>query len=146
MSGRFKGWRSLPWRQRARVIEAALWLSAAWLTVRLLPFRMYARVLGRPSAQAGPKGPSSEAAARCARDVGLALRRASRHLPWRSTCLMQVLAGAVMLRSRGYRGEAFVGATSSDNAFEFHAWLLAAGIPVCGVHESARFTVLATFR
>jgi hypothetical protein len=81
------------------------------------------------------------------RDVRRALGRASRHLPWHSTCLMRAIAGRIMLRRRQCPGTVFVGVErrqGSDHAF--HAWLLAGGVPITGVSEARRFTVVATFR
>lgn len=148
MSGRLRSWRKLPVGDQLRVVEAAAWLAGAWVIVRLLPFRAYAFVLGRPSAPGQPDATPAPADAACARNVGLGLRRASRHLPWHSTCLMQVVAGSLMLRLRRRRGRAYVGAAKREGSldgFEFHAWLIAGGVPVCGVHEGKRFTTLAAF-
>lgn len=146
MTGRLARWRRLGRGDRRRVTEAAAWLSLAWLMVRLLPFGAYSRVLGRPAGAGSVPVPSTPSCPGGARDVGLALRRASRHLPWHSTCLMEVVAGTIMLRLRGYHHQTFVGAARRDQRdFEFHAWLVAGGVPICGVHEAPRYTVVATF-
>lgn len=147
MTGRFARWRGLARGDRRRATEAAAWLSLACVMVRLLPFRAYSRVLGRATGAKSVPAPVTPDGLRGARDVGMALRRASRHLPWHSTCLMEVVAGTIMLRLRGCHRQAFVGAARRDQRdFEFHAWLLAGGEPICGVHEAPRYTVVATFR
>jgi hypothetical protein len=82
-----------------------------------------------------------------ARAVGRALRRAARHLPWRSTCLMRALAGKTMLRRRRCPATVFLGVARREGTeLGFHAWIRAGGVWVSGGAEAPAFTVVATFR
>jgi hypothetical protein len=52
-----------------------------------------------------------------------------------------------MLRRRRCAGTVYVGVERPDEAtHRFHAWLFSGGVPITGVADAARFTVIATFR
>jgi len=146
MVSRLRSWLRLPRAERRHTLEAALLLMVACVAVRLLPFRWYVRAMGRPGgAPVGVPG-SATGVDQIARDVSRALRRASRHLPWHSTCLMRALAGRAMLRRRNCPGTVYVGVERREGTdHAFHAWLVAGAVPVSGVREASRFTAIATF-
>lgn len=142
-----RSWFRLSRAERRLALEAALLLAVAWPTVRLLSFRLYGPMMGRPGEATFDPPESIAGAESVARGVGRALRRADRHLPWHSTCLMRALAGQIMLRRRRCPGTVYVGVERREEAAHgFHAWLLAGAVPVTGAREASRFIVIATFR
>lgn len=71
-----------------------------------------------------------------------AIDTAARNLPWRTDCIVRVIAADRMLRRRGLVPEFYLGATRrADGSFAAHAWLRCRGIPVAG-GDGAEFTVL----
>jgi hypothetical protein len=158
--GRVGRWVALPARERRLTLEATLLLAASWGAVRLLPFRWYAPLLGRqerpsipgdaphPAGAAHPDGggagttPDEEVA----REVGRSLRRGARHLPWHSTCLMQAMAGKMMLRRRGCEAIVYFGVgRGADAGRSFHAWLRTGAVWVSGEREAPGHVVLSVF-
>ena len=72
-------------------------------------------------------------------------RLASR-LPWRADCLVQALAGQIMLSRRRIACEIVVGtATQPESGFEAHAWLTCAGCVILG-GDIDRFAPLLHYR
>ncbi|MFY8106631.1 MAG: lasso peptide biosynthesis B2 protein [Elstera sp.] len=134
------------WQHRARVLEALALLSLAWLAVRLLPFRVIAPWLGQlhPPHAVLPEsigtGETQQAMA-----VKAALRAAMRRLPWTSTCLMQSLAGRLMLGRRGVPSLVRLGVARGNAPERAHAWLIASGIDVSGGESAADFTPISDF-
>ncbi len=132
---------ALPSDQRRLTMEAVVVLAFAGLLLRLLPFRLIARMLGRPVAMVATSGADH---AKIALAVGLALDRGARALPWRSNCLVRALAGRLLLARRGVPCTVHFGVRRQDG-LGAHAWLIAAGIPVSGAAEAADFTPIAAF-
>jgi hypothetical protein len=137
--------------RRALLVEAALWLALARLALAILPFPRIARHLGtftapaEGRARALPADPTPEQAD-CARQVGWAVTRAARHVPFAAVCLPQAIAGKMMLRRRGITGVLTLGvARPGEDAIESHAWLAAAGVEVTGYPVAAEFTEIASF-
>ncbi|QXP82894.1 lasso peptide biosynthesis B2 protein [Methylococcus sp. ANG] len=71
--------------------------------------------------------------------TGTALARASRYVPG-TTCLMQALAGILMLSRQGYIAELCIGVAKPNGEFGAHAWVECGGRPVVGT--KADFTTL----
>lgn len=130
--------RSLAWRDRAMVAEAALVLSAARVTVGLLPYRRL-----RPWLTASG-GPASDALV--AYRVRRAVTLASRNLPFELVCLPQAMAAKLMLARRGFGSSLIVGAGRGDDDTVFlHAWLESGGTIVVGDAGRSSFTPVVTF-
>jgi len=116
--------------------EACVRLVAASLTLRLLPFRWVAGTLFHSRARTG----NSEWVERTA----WAVDAATRHLPWRPTCLRRAFATSWMLQARGFSPQLLYGvAKVASNAFQAHAWVEVDGRPVIGRREAESFTLLA---
>ncbi|OYX85011.1 MAG: hypothetical protein B7Y84_16075 [Azorhizobium sp. 32-67-21] len=83
-------------RRFLQTCETLLALTAAWMLVFVLPFRLLVRLLARGASRAGM--PSDLVVGR-----GLARRvmRLAPRMPFRTTCLVRAVAGWVMLRWRG---------------------------------------------
>jgi len=150
-------------RQRALVIEAVICLAAARLGLVVLPFPRLARHLGAavapqqilaPQRTLAPQEAMERAAsidasprdARLAGEVGWAVTRAARYLPFRAVCLPQAMAARTMLARRGVASMLHFGAaTNGDGKVTAHAWLDAAGAEVTGYPVPPAFAEVACF-
>jgi hypothetical protein len=138
------------------LIEAALALIAAGAAIRFLRFRRIAPSLGmampaRP-ATPGPEDASSSTAicldeAVRIKSTGWAISTAAGHLPWRSTCLVQAIAGRWMLRRRSIPSTLCIGVDRGAIArLEAHAWLRSGNFVLTGAASAERFKTIAEFR
>jgi hypothetical protein len=129
-------------RERRRTVEAAFWLLLVRLALGVLPFR---RALGllriAPGEAAGGRIDTSEAA-----EIGRAVERAARHVPFRAVCLQQALAALMMMRRRGLAGTARFGlARDEQGELKAHAWSHCGELPVTGVAAARGFVAVAAF-
>lgn len=134
------------WKHRGRVAEAMVLLTFAWIALHALPFRFVAPLLGQvrpPEDGLGPTETPHE------RNTALAVRRAlsaaRRRLPWRNSCLVQTLAGRLMLGRRGVPSLARIGVASRPDLDPAHAWLIAAGVDVSGGSQAPSYAPISDF-
>ena len=135
-------------RRRALAVEAVLYLALARLGLLALPFPALARRIGTftPPQTAETVALHRPDAADIARNVGWAVTRAARYLPFRAVCLPQALAARHMLRRRGVASVLHFGAIDGATAgIRTHAWLDAAGVEVTGYPLAAGCTEIARF-
>ena len=138
-------------RRRALLIEAALWLLAARIALLAAPFPLLARRLGafvsptdeRVAIAAQSRAPEH---AQLAEDIGWAIVRAARYVPFKAVCLPQAMAARIMLGRRGVASVLHFGAAKGkDRPIDAHAWLDAAGVEVTGYPVAAQFAEIACF-
>jgi hypothetical protein len=136
-------------RRGALVAEAVLCLLAARLALFFVPFPRLARRLGQfvppDRAQRVAATPTAQAA-QAATDIGWAVTRAARYVPFDAVCLPQAMAAQAMLRRRGVASTMHFGATKGKNkSLDAHAWLDAAGVKVTGYPIAEGFAEIACF-
>ncbi|WP_324749477.1 lasso peptide biosynthesis B2 protein [Sphingomonas sp. LY54] len=130
----------LGWAERALVTEAVLFLGAASLAIRLLPFRRVASLAGRGSGVRAPAEPDE------ARRLRWAITAATRRAPWRAVCFQQGLAAHWMLRRRGRASRLHYGARTDPEArLAAHVWVRSGDIDIAGCDNAADYALLATF-
>ena len=129
---------------RLRVIEAMFFLAVVGVALRILPFRVIARMVG--GVQNGrPSGPAT--GDHRAVSVGRAVTAAARRLPWRPVCLPQALAASFMLRLRSIPSHLCLGVRRENGTIDAHAWLIVdgpAGGVVCGADQAPHFVPIAS--
>ncbi len=133
-------------RHRLRVVEAIVLLTVSAMTVRVLPFRIYASILGQPLQPDHPRDPAlntSDVALALA--VKTALAAAARRLAWTSTCLMRTLAARLMLARRGIGSIAWIGVSGPLTHDDPHAWLSVGEHDLTGGAKTAAQIPLAVF-
>lgn len=131
--------------QRRLLLRAAVMLGVMRLAVKL-PFRTVSRAVGLRRGET-PDLVAQEAVARAAA-IGWAVQAAASHLPWESTCLMQALAAAELLRRHGIDGTLYLGVATDQSTPEgmtAHAWLRCGELVLTGEAERARYTPIASF-
>jgi transglutaminase superfamily protein len=137
-------------RRRALLAEAVAYLLAARLALIFIPFPRLARRIGTFVPPTDARATTSQAApapnqARFAKDIGWAVTRAARYVPFRAVCLPQAMAARVMLKRRGIKSVMHFGAAKGQHKVDAHAWLDAAGIEVTGYPVGDNFAEIACF-
>jgi len=137
---------------RALLVEAVACLLAARLALAFIPFPRLARHLGSfvPPADAHAVAVRAETApqrqAQSADEIGWAVTRSARYVPFKAACLAQAMAARVMLRRRGVQSVMHFGAAKGkEGPFDAHAWLDAAGVEVTGYPVAEGFAEIACF-
>ena len=74
--------------------------------------------------------------------VRKALLRGLHYLPWNAKCLVQALAGKLLLRYFRLPGTIFFGVLKEDGKLKAHAWLKAGNQIVAGKEGHRKFTVV----
>ncbi len=128
------------------LVRATVALAILRVAVGRVPFSTIARALSlREGQSAEVTDPATESRAAL---VGHAVSSAAAHMPWHSTCLMQALAAASLLRRCGIGATLYLGISREPAAPEgmlAHAWLRCGSRVLVGEAERKRFTVLASF-
>ncbi len=138
-------------RRRMLLAEAVAGLLVARFALIFLPFPRLARYLGTfvpPSdprvAQAGNDAAMDQS--ELAEEIGWAVTRAARYVPFNAVCLPQAMAARVMLKRRGVKSVMHFGAArGKDKPLNAHAWLDAAGVEVTGYPVAENFAEIACF-
>ena len=138
-------------RRRALVVEAVAWLWLARLALIVIPFPRLARRLGKfvtPTVARNlqKKSKRLQDDARCAEEVGWAVTRSARYVPFKAVCLPQAMAARMMLKRRGVASVLHFGAAKGkEKPLDAHAWLDAAGVEVTGYPVAKGFAEIACF-
>jgi hypothetical protein len=138
-------------RRRALLAEAVACLLAARLALIVMPFPRLARRLGTFVPPTDPRAMPAKMAtadeqAPLAQEIGWAVTRAARYVPFRAVCLPQAMAARVMLRRRGVPSVMHFGAAKGTaKPLDAHAWLDAAGVEVTGYPVGENFAEIACF-
>jgi len=138
-------------RRRALLAEAVAWLLLTRLALLLVPFPPLARRLGTfvPPSDAravAARRSGAPSATSLAEEIGWAVTRAARHVPFNAVCLPQAMTARIMLKRRGVGSVLHFGAAKGDQKpLDAHAWLDAAGVEVTGYPVAAKFTEIACF-
>jgi hypothetical protein len=136
-------------RRRALLAEAVLCLLAARLALIFVPFPRLARRLGAFVPPSDPRvlwARVKAADAPLAQEIGWAVTRAARYLPFKAVCLPQALAARAMLKRRGVKSVMHFGAAKgAEKPLDAHAWLDAAGVEVTGYPVAKNFAEIACF-
>ena len=128
--------------ERRRTVEAALWLLLVRLVLGVLPFRSALRLLRIKPGEAA-EGPVDASEAR---EVGRAVERAARHVPFRAVCLQQAFAALLMMRRRGLAASVRLGLARDERGeLKAHAWSHCGELPVTGVAAARGFVAVAGF-
>lgn len=145
--------RALSPAQRRLFVEAAVWLGLLRIATLTLPYRRVAALL-RLTQSAASDGSDGVAAPQAGMTgvtgvtgvTGWALAAAAARTPWHSPCLVQSLAGYVILRRRGVPSVVYLG-VAKDPAGEFmaHSWLRCGEVIVTGRGGHQRYAAIAAY-
>jgi hypothetical protein len=128
-------------RHQAAFLQALLLLWAIRLAMWILPYRILRRSIAWASKRGARVSASPAQELKC---VAWAVRRAGAFVP-QATCLVQSLAGQLLLERRGFRCRLSIGVAKDESgAFSAHAWLHCGDQIVLGGAEEARHTAILT--
>jgi hypothetical protein len=136
---------------RVLLVEAVACLLAARLALIFVPFPRLARRLGTFVPPTDPRAAQLRTAGapdqvRRAEEIGWAVTRAARYVPFNAVCLPQAMAARVMLKRRGVKSVMHFGAAKGTaKPLDAHAWLDAAGVEVTGYPVAENFAEIACF-
>jgi hypothetical protein len=126
------------------LLEAAIWLGIAKLSLLIIPFRWIAPFLGRQIAETPEREKSEQK--NIAEQISWAVQTASKHLPWECNCLAQAIAGKTMLTRRGITSTLYLGLTKNrEENLKAHAWLRSGNVIVIGAQGMNQFKVISAF-
>lgn len=149
-------WRSFlgyPLAVQMLVPVVFLLLGLARAAILVLPFRVYAPVLGRRRAASTDRdwrvgSPLEPRDHERVLAIKQAIRAAARLTPWQSVCLPQALVAATLMRPLCIGFTAHLGvARGGEGAgpMQAHAWTVAGGAIVTGAGQLGRYTRVASF-
>ena len=128
--------------ERRRTVEAAFWLLLVRLAFGILPFRRALGLFRITLCEAA----AGRIDANDAGEIGRAVERAARHVPFRAVCLQQAFAALMMMRRRGLAGTARFGlARDQHGGLAAHAWTHCGELPVTGVAAARGYVAVAAF-
>jgi len=152
MRGRLGKYRQLSRSERRLFWSALVQLARARWSLKRKPFQEQISGMRRVDGSVDAKnsfGRIDAAQATLAEDIGRAIGRAARQLPWDSSCLVRVLAAQRMLQARGVPGAFYIGADkgsgSSESEFAAHAWLVCGDRFVTGEEGHEKYAVVGGF-
>jgi len=171
--------------ERRLFLEAVFWCAVVRLTMLLVPFRKYASLLGTPQEESpstkglkyetnqkffggdARKAQSAERHAPCAmrlppgrrrqsKQIGTAVRRASRNVPWKTRCFVEAIAAKRMLKRRNIPCNVYLGLKKIEiiengehmEDLDAHAWVVSGDFVVTGGQgvKLKQYTVVSTFQ
>jgi hypothetical protein len=121
------------------LVRATVYLAIARVnSTKTAPAKLLSRGIKRSeSAESLPKSAKTK---NMVERVTWAVLVASKHVPWRSDCLIQAIAAQHWLSRKNIRTELIIGARNDlETPFEAHAWLLHDGKAVTG-GDFSRYT------
>ena len=129
---------ALPRTDRQLLAAAGLFVFAARVSLRLLPYAFVRRVAARLShAVKYPRFPAAR--------IAWAVAVASRRVPGGKNCLAQALAAHVLLARHGLASRLRLGvARTPDGRLDAHAWVEAERDVLVGALGRARYTPFPT--
>jgi hypothetical protein len=132
-------------RQMLGTAEALFALWVGWVLVFAFPIRRTAAWFGGTTAPAAGHTVGAEKIRRAAY-IARRVARLAKCVPWRTTCLVQALAGSLLLKRRGITAVVRFGVTKQKPGLAAHAWLIVGGRTVLGGEAAADFVPLADLR
>jgi hypothetical protein len=125
MISAWRRFRDLSSHEQSAVLQAAFWLAATWIGLRVAGFRRWKNTLSRlaPSVPAASVDANSAEILAQARAMARWHAAAARHLFIRTNCLEQAMVLWFMLRRHGVAAEMRFGARKEAARLEAHAWV-----------------------
>jgi len=131
---------------RARLIKAFLWLGVMRWALWRWPFQRLALRLGLRQVEPADLSRTDQAAE--ASQIGWALRAMASRTPWKNSCLVQSLAGMMMLRRRDIPAALYLGVAKDETVADdlaAHAWLCSGSLVLTGEDGRDRYRVISIF-
>src|SRR5688572_20349926 len=120
--GRLRSFFRLPWRKQRALVTAGFAITCVRVAITVLPFQTVRRGLGRLArTPSHVRAPGDQATIDT---IVWSLSTAGRTLPPAGRCLIEALAGHVLLGRKGVETDLRIGVLRDpDGTFKAHAWL-----------------------
>lgn len=132
--------------ERRLFLEAVFWCAMARLAIVFIPFRKYYWLLGHSQPLDHEPPLPEESPTPCLTLIAKAVRRASKHVPWKTRCLVEAIAAKRMLARRHIPCTAYLGVAKDKGHLIAHAWLKSHGIFITGALPGQNYTVVHCFQ
>lgn len=138
-------------RKKFLLLEALTRVVIAWFLIRIIPYRMWRRLLGRPESGVEPEVNLGEEQLAIAREIAWAHQAIYRTFGSAFTCLMLALSARNMLLKRGMSSTIVLGVERHSRGGQCrqtgaHAWVKLGPMFITGEEGCGRFTPVAAFR
>lgn len=120
------------------LVEALAHLALARAALACFPYEVFERTIA-----SSPPGLPDASRIVAARQIGSAIERVARMVPWRSDCLIQAAAARWMLRVRRIPNRIHIGVAIA-NGFTAHAWVTSGEYLVTGRAGRQSFHIIRT--
>jgi hypothetical protein len=148
--GRFKTFLYIPASRKLLLCEAFAMLVWGWFVIRCLSFRRYAERLGEPSA--GENYDDNVQDEYQLRNIRWAIDAINRLFGGKFNCLMQGIAGKLMLNRRGISNTLVLGTRitrengdRNSETLKAHAWLWAGQVIILGGEVRNEYTPITSY-
>ena len=135
----------LPLAEQLLAILALVLIGLSSATIALLPFRRFAGLLGRSQGPVGYLPLLDARETRRAVLVRRAVGRGATVAPFRSNCLPQAMAAAMLSRLLRFPLATHLGVEIKPGGLAAHAWSTAGSVMVSGGFGFGRYTVVSCF-
>lgn len=141
------GFLSMPVKDKALLFLAWCLLGVVAAGLRLVPFRRLAPLLGVRIGAVAFVPTNSTAQARRARSVRCAILRAARVAPFRSDCLPQAFAAAILCRLLKIPVSTHLGVRLEKESRKMaaHAWACSGAVAISGGRSFETYAAVACF-
>ena len=130
----------MPFSDQLLIWEAGLWLLMAKLAILLIGFKRTASWLGHPRALIEPDRPTFPESG--PKRLGKYIQKTAKHVPWDSKCLVQAIAGQLMLKVRRLPGTIYFGVNKENGQMKAHAWLRSGSTILTGGQQKKQYTLV----
>jgi hypothetical protein len=140
--------RSRTWCERGLLLEALVLLGLLRAAILIFPFQRVARLLRLMQDETPQIFRVPETRLALAERIGWAVRAAAARTPWQSACLVQALAGMLMLQRRKLPGVLTLAVAKNGiiaEGFSAHAWLRCGEVVLTGEGGHKNYKAIATF-
>lgn len=144
----FKKFCQLPRDEKVILLEAFIWLLKTKVEIFLFPFRKIAPRMGKHMKETPREGQAQHTQALFL--IRQAINRVSRHIPWKSSCLVRSIAGKGMLKRRKIPFTLYLGLIRDQKRgknLNAHAWLRSGNIILTGKERInlSEYTIVSMF-
>lgn len=121
------------------LVEALLHLAVASAAIACLRYKDFESTIAN-----GAAGQPDKNGMASARQIGSAIQRLARIVPWRADCLIQAAAARWMLRRRQIPNRLYIGVAKPTHGLAAHAWLISGEFFVTGRPGHQGFDIIRT--
>lgn len=126
------------------LFKASFWSGISRILILFFKLKHFSFLLGKPHLESSDEPVKNTK--KTLSDIGLAIQRASRFVPWRCKCYEQAVAVKIMLNNRNIQSTMYYGVFKDENnELKAHAWVRSGNEIVTGKKGIHKFKVVGKF-